>query len=96
MELFSKKALQFEGANMDLPIALDSVFIRIVEIDDHLRIMLEITEDCTSDDLSASYWLINEWRRRLIDYQGRWVGWGDNELLERLSIRQEIGRAGRG
>ena len=47
----SNKAMKFQGANMDLPIAMSGVLIRIIEIDNWLKVFIEVNENSTHENL---------------------------------------------
>lgn len=83
-----KSRLRFEGLCHDLPEALPGVSIRVVDgymKQGWLEIVVALDESTTRKNLLEAYPIINEWRNRLVEYQGPWTGGGDNELYERLS-----------
>jgi hypothetical protein len=70
----SEKASRFEGANFGLPLASENgVLFRIIEIDNWLRVMIEVDEDTTSKDVRRAIPLALEWRDRLLQWQGPWL-----------------------
>lgn len=90
----SEKAGKFQGMNFHVPAVSDSgVLMRFVEIDDWLRVMIEIGEDTTSDDLRGAISLALLWRDKLLEWQGPWMRGGDNPFLEELSDRQKSGQS---
>ncbi len=90
----SQKAGEFHGKYFDIPRASDSgVLIWFVEVDDWLRVMIEIGEDITSDDLRSAIPLALLWRDKLLEWQGPWMRGGDNPFLEELSNRQKSGQS---
>jgi hypothetical protein len=93
VEGISGKANKFVSQNIELPIALGEggPVVHTVEIDNRLRIMIEVTEDTTNQQIRDIAKIALEWQRRLLDFQGAWRGGGRNEALERLSSRQERG-----
>jgi hypothetical protein len=95
VEGISEKANQFVSQNIELPIALGEKgpVVHTVEIDNWLRIMIELREDTTNQQIRDIATLALEWQRRLLDFQGAWRGGGRNEALERLSYRQAHGNS---
>lgn len=76
------------------PIISDSsVFIRLVEIDDWVRVLIEVDEDTTSDDLRKAVPLALLWRDKLLELQGIWMKGGNNPFLEVLSLEQNAGES---
>lgn len=89
-----QKAREFLGKTFFAPAVSDSgVLIRFVEIDNWLRVMIELGEDTTSDDLRTAIPLALLWRDKLLKSQGPWMGGGENPFLEELSNRQESGQS---
>jgi len=89
-----QKARRFLGKGFFVPAVSDSgVLIRFVEIDNWLRVMIEIGEDTTSDDLRSAIPLALLWRDKLLESQGPWMRGGDNPFLEELSDRQKSGQS---
>ena len=93
IELFSKKVLRFKGANQDLRITGEGFIIWVVEMDGWLRIMPDIQEDATYENLREAIPLVLQWRDRLMEWQGPWLHGGDNSLLFRLHQRHEHGES---
>jgi len=91
----SKKANQFQTSNIKLPIALGEggPVIRIVERDNRLRIMIEITEDTTNQQVRDIAQYALEWQRQLLDFQGAWRMGGVNEFMERLLYENKHGKS---
>jgi hypothetical protein len=90
----SQKALQFQGAHFGKPIFSDTgVQIHFVEMDNWLRVLIEVGEDTTSDNLREVIPLALSWRDRLLEWQGPWFHGGDNLYLEEISMRQEAGES---
>lgn len=88
----SSKANSFEGENYELPIFSESgVRIRIIELDGHLRIMIEVGEKSTNRQIRDAIPLALEWRDRLLEWQGPWIKGGSNEFLERLLREHDRG-----
>ena len=88
----SIKARMFESKYWDKSFATESgMLIRFVEIDGWLRVMLEIDERTTNQNIREAAPLLLEWRDRLIDFQGAWNGGGENHFFERLSDMQKHG-----
>ncbi len=88
----SSKAGRFQSTYWDKPIATESgMLIRFVEIGGWLKVMLEIDERTTNQDIRDAAPLLLEWRDRLIDFQGAWNGGGENNFFERLSYMQKHG-----
>jgi len=90
----SKRAMRFKGGNLDIPDVSDSgVFLQFVEIDNWIRVMIQVDEDTTSDDLRKAIPMALMWRDRLLEWQGPWMDGGDNPFLEKLSERQKSGES---
>jgi len=93
MEILSEKAIEFWRQNKELSIAPSkNAIIWIAESVDRLRIVLEIHEDATSEEIREAIPLLKEWQARLLDYQGPF--WSDDDngaILEKMSIIQEAG-----
>lgn len=89
-----QKAKEFLGKTFFAPAVSDSgVLIRFVEIDNWLRVMIELGEDTTSDDLRSAIPLALLWRDKLLESQGPWMRGGDNPFLEELSDRHKSGQS---
>lgn len=88
----SDKASRFEGANHSLTLQ-DSpgVMIRAVELDGWLRIMIELRDDTTHDQIRDAIPLALRWRDRLVEWQGHWTSGGDQGLLEMMHQKQRLG-----
>jgi hypothetical protein len=78
----------FTGMNKDLP---PSAVIHVIEIDERLRVMLEVGEDARGEDLRALIPLALRWRDRLMDFQGPWMGGGRNLFLETILTEHRLG-----
>jgi hypothetical protein len=90
----SSKASRFEGTHFGTSsVTASGVQIHFVEIDGWLRVVIELSEDSTSNELRDAIPLALSWRDRLLDWQGPWIKGGDNPFLEELSMRQEDGEA---
>ena len=90
----SEKAVQFEGLNSGLAIAIGKTgpIIRVVELDNWLRIMIEVNEEATHENIRELIPYAISWRDRLLEYQGPWLRGGKNEFLERWSQYHAVGR----
>ncbi|MEX2030708.1 MAG: hypothetical protein WD906_07045 [Anaerolineales bacterium] len=96
VEGISEMAMQFQLSqeNYEVPFATKSgVLIRFVEMDRWIRVMIEVGEDTTSQQLREAAPLALEWRQRLLKWQGPWMGGGDNPFLEQLDGRQQNGES---
>jgi hypothetical protein len=92
----SERAMRFQLSedNYEIPVASTSgVLIRLVELDKWIRVMIEVAEDVTSQELRDAIPLALEWRQRLLMWQGPWMGGGDNPFLEQLDQRQQAGES---
>ena len=88
----SSKANRFLGRNSDLHIISESrVWIRVVEIDKRLHVLLDVGEDITHEDLRNAIPLALQWRDRLLEWQGPWMGGGANYFYYQLDHRQRTG-----
>lgn len=90
--LNSVDANRFEGKNDDLPIAMEGVIFRVVKLENRLRIMVEVQENTTHEQLRNAIPLAIEWRNRLLDFQGPSLA-GVNGFLEILLLRHENGKS---
>src|SRR5437016_3608313 len=90
----SKQAMRFksDGRNFDIPDVSDSgVLLQFIEIGNWIKVMIQVDEDTTSDDLRKAIPMALSWRDRLLEWQGPWMLGGDNPFLEQLSLRQKAG-----
>jgi hypothetical protein len=88
----SEKSRDFMLRQEDIPDGVPGVLIRIIEYHDRLRVMMEIDEDTTSDQISKARWLALKWRNRLLEYQGAWIQGGINEFYYLLMKRYKSGQ----
>lgn len=85
---------QLSDDNYEVPFATKSgVLMRFIELDRWIRVMIEVSEDTTSQQLREAIPLALEWRQRLLMWQGPWMGGGDNPFLEQLNYRQKNGES---
>lgn len=87
----SNKASRFEGANFELRQSTDGVLVHIVEMDNWLRVMIEVKDTTTHDQLRDVIPLALEWRDRLIEWQGHWTVGGNQGLLETMHQQHSFG-----
>lgn len=89
----SNKAGRFITQNSNIPLCESEVLIRIIEIDNWLRVVIEVGENATHENLRKANTLALEWRDRLLDYQGPWFGGGTNYFKESLFRKHERGKS---
>ncbi len=89
----SELANRFLSENTDLSRDIDGIRIQVIEKDGRLSIMLELgvylSNPTTAIRNTAS--LASQWLDRLLEFQGPWMGGGENDFLERISLMQEDG-----
>jgi hypothetical protein len=96
VEGLSEKAMQFYAQNTSL---FNNAFVksrlplRAIEVDGRIRIMIEIDEDTTTNQIRDVAVYALELRDNLLAFQGPWLGGGDNLQLEQLSRYQEHGKS---
>lgn len=94
VQSLSEKAGKFQSAHIEIPFASEAgVLIRFIEIDNWIHVMMDVGEDTTTQDLRDTIPLALTWRDKLLEWQGAWLGGGDNQFLEELSSRQEYGES---
>jgi hypothetical protein len=94
VEGLSNKAIRFMGENDDFlreAFNKSRVFIHAIELDGRLKIMLEVDEDTTQEQIRRAAPYALKLRDRLFDFQGAWMLGGRNEFFERLSYLHEGG-----
>jgi hypothetical protein len=92
----SDKAMQFMGQNdelVNLAYEKSRVFARSIDVDGWLRVVLEVGENTTNEQLRKAIPYALELRDRLLDFQGAWMSGGDNLFLEHLSDMQQYGKS---
>ena len=89
----SEKAELFLIQNYKLPTSSNGVLIHVIEIEGHLRVMIDVSENTTHNDLRDAIPLALEWRNRLLEYQGPWLWSGENSFLEELHTRHRNGQS---
>ena len=91
----SDKVEEFDKKYPDLNVMSDSgVIIHVIEtIAGPLRIMIDVGEETTSDDLRKAIPLALEWRDSLLEFQGRTGLYSDNSFL--ASIGEDVSKKAR-
>ncbi len=94
MEYYEKteRINKFIEQNSKVPRSIgNKVVLRILENEfGIIFIMLEITEETKTEDLRAAIPLLLNWKKRLIDYQGKTGLYSDNFLLKKISDDHQI------
>lgn len=91
-EVFSQKAKEFGQTTHDLdPMSESGVVVWVVDSNGWLKIMLELDEDTTHQNIRDAIPLALKWRNRLLEWQGPLLEGGDNWAMNSLHLSQERG-----
>jgi hypothetical protein len=84
----TERTRKFIAANPDLPNVIGGTRIDVIEIDGWLRVVLEVGEWATDNDIRTASKHLIDWRDRLIQYQGLWPGWSLPEIEYRSRLEE--------
>jgi hypothetical protein len=84
-------ATRFLVANADLDLGTDKVSFDLHEEGGRIVLVIRVEEDTTLRAIQEGWFLVEEWRRRLLRHQGRWVMGGTGGFYQSLMERHESG-----
>lgn len=90
---YSEKKYNFrfnDNNSFPLTVSDSGVFIRLIEIDNWVRVFIEVDENTTSDDIRTAIPIALLWRDKLLELQGIWAQGG---FLEELSFKHKFGKS---
>ena len=91
---FSKRISDFNQSVTDLDqISYSGVVIHVFDNRDYLRLMIEVRDETTHQDLRDAIPLAIKWRDRLIDWQGKTEDIYKDQVLSRLHQKNKLGQS---